>query len=178
MLNLEQDTMNVTDGFLYINNLLEEEVERVANFYSNGFTNNYIYLTTDGGQNTAMNFILDLINKNKNNTTLILNETVASNGLVLYIKAECKKEVKPNSYAIAHLSYFNMKITGYNMDGISSSEVKHLKNLNKELINMYESIGIDKKLINKMIKGEDVLIDYKFLKKYTDEYNRKNKKLL
>lgn len=43
---------------------------------------------------------------------------------------------------------------------------------------MYESIGIDKKLINKMIKGEDVLIDYKFLKKYTDEYNRKNKKLL
>ena len=71
-----------------------------------------------------------------------------------------------------------MKITGYNMDGISSSEVKHLKNLNKELINMYESIGIDKKLINKMIKGEDVLIDYKFLKKYTDEYNRKNKKLL
>lgn len=61
MLNLEQDTMNVTNGFLYINNLLEKEVERVANFYSNGFTNNYIYLTTDGGQNTAMNFILDLI---------------------------------------------------------------------------------------------------------------------
>ena len=175
--NLERDIVSATDGYLYIKDFLEVEVEKVIEFYSMSYSNNYIYLSTSGGENAALNLILDLINKNRNNTVLILNEVTASNGLVLYIMAECKKEIKQNSYGIAHLSSFETRITGYDMDSILSEEVEHLKMTNKKLIKMYEDIGVGKKLIDRMKNGEDILLDYKFLKRYTDEYNKKNKRL-
>lgn len=124
-----------------------------------------IYLNSSGGDPDTGAAILDVINSNDNTnpTTIIAYGKIFSAAFDLYYKAKCSKRILSGAMGMVHLSRLEMDKFDP-MDNKDSANAAAYKiwwdNDKKERLGLYQSLGIEKKDLSKIKKGEDIYIQY------------------
>lgn len=127
-----------------------------------------IYLNSQGGDPDIADAIVDVINSSDgpNPTILIAYGKIFSAAFDLFYKAQCTKRLLDGTIGMAHLSEIEMDsfIVTDTKDTISASTLrKWWAEDKKKRLSFYEKMGIEKKDLMKIKKGEDVYFQHERL---------------
>lgn len=145
----------------------EEILKKFIDDYSKVVNNGHItiYLSSHGGLTSVYNIILDIINQNSENITLIATDEIQSAAFMLFFFAKCNKYILEGTIGMAHYTWTVMSI---NETGKPTSEsekflLKELKGNRSIVIDKYKEIGLNTAELKKIESGKDCFFSYKRL---------------
>jgi len=122
-----------------------------------------IYINSSGGDPDFGDSIIDVINNNKEQTTLIAYGKICSAAFDLFYKAKCSKRLLDGVIGMAHLARVEME----NFTVTDSKETieagiykKWWAEDKKKRLKFYEDLGLDRKELQKIKQRGDVYFQY------------------
>lgn len=135
-----------------------------------------IYFSSNGGENTSTAAIIDLINKNKDITTIIAYENLLSNGFRLFYAVECDRELLDTTIGMYHLTrnegvrlYEGLKDQNHSYDLFVKKKLNNFNYLNST----HKLVEFTEEELQEIKNHNDMWFDYKRLKQML-KYNLKN----
>lgn len=126
-----------------------------------------LWFTTNGGEISAMKFLIDFLNSLEDKITVTLTDRLVSAGALLLTEYKGKLKIRDLDFMLFH----KIDIEGYSLRKEYEPDhkilVKQCEEDNKIFAKNLEKIGLTKKQINKFNKGKDVVLyqkDFKRLK--------------
>ena len=126
-----------------------------------------LWFTTNGGEISAMKFLIDFLNSMEDKITVTLTDRLVSAGALLLTEYKGKLKIRDLDFMLFH----KIDIEGYSLRKEYEPDhkilVKQCEEDNKIFAKNLEKIGLTKKQINKFNKGKDVVLyqkDFKRLK--------------
>ena len=123
-----------------------------------------IYFSTVGGDLKYRDIIIDLINRNSENLTLVAVDYIASAGFTIFIEAKCKKELTDLTQGMFHMSKSEVYLDeNYS---VSSSRYesklfsKHIDTLKSKSLKTINELQFTKKERKRALAGKDVVFSY------------------
>lgn len=116
-----------------------------------------IYINTMGGDVYHAEVIIDVINNNKENITLIASGEIYSAGFNIFFFSQCAKKLLPEALGMAHFAWsiFQFDESGKpsnDQDKFLMTEMKRSKDIT---IKRFEKIGLNPKEINKIKQSKE-----------------------
>lgn len=148
----------------YFNGGIDEENTNKCIEFLNQNEDVTLYLTSSGGENYCTEVLLDVINKRCKE--IIGVGYLMSNAFKLFYSVEIKKELKPYTFGMFHLSGSEYRL-GENGKMMIKDQKFELKQLQREFpatIEFCKKLGMTKKEIQTIKKGEDQYFAYERLK--------------
>ncbi len=151
--------------------IIDEELsDKIVSMYNGSHDNNTIYLSSHGGGYAAMQNILDMINKHKENTVLIGYEYLGSAAFELFFLSECKRELIPGTIGMCHMSTSQISMNERNKPAYADDIAKtkwidqYMKPRTKKLASILQ---MNKKEVKKITKkGYDFYFTAKRMKRF------------
>lgn len=119
-----------------------------------------IYFMSEGGYLNDTFVILDMINRNSSKITLRAFGEIASAGFIIFFAATCPKFIMNYTIGMAH--YASMFVPSNQAgevpdDGYATFAYTQLLTSKDEFIAFYKSTGMNKKEMDLLKKGKDVM---------------------
>lgn len=151
---------------IFNNTITTETVNELINELSN-FTLVDIFFSTEGGEMSAMNALLQYLNKRKEDFKIILTDEICSAGTFILTDFEGEIEIsKGLDFILFHL--IDRIMYTKRVGELSKFQLaKQLKTMNEELAEKYIKLGLNTKEINRFKSGRDVVL-------YQKDFNRLN----
>ncbi len=116
-----------------------------------------IYINTMGGDVYHAEVIIDIINNNKDNITLIASGEIYSAGFNIFFFSKCAKKLLPEALGMAHFAWsiFQFDESGKpsnDQDKFLMTEMKRSKDIT---IKRFEAIGLTPKEISKIKQSKE-----------------------
>lgn len=148
-----------------------DTVNELINELSN-FTLVDIFFSTEGGEMSAMNALIQYLNKRKDDFKIILTDEICSAGTFILTDFEGEIEIsKGLDFILFHL--IDRVMYTKRVVEISKLQLaKQLKTMNEVLANKYIKLGLNTKEIKRFNSGRDVVLyqkDFHRLNLNTDE---------
>lgn len=127
----------------------------------------HIFFTSEGGEVTTGEAIIELINRYAQATSFTVCGVIASMGFVITAKVACVKSILDSSFGILHFSRWGTQILegGKALDDFARFKEKKMKKQLNKSIEFYEGLGLKEDELEAMKKGEDIFVDADRLKK-------------
>lgn len=120
----------------------------------------YLYLNTEGGEVDSMEAIIDIINQNCDIVELIGYGGLYSAGFVIFFSVECRKVLLPQTIGMFHLTFVKLETNGVSTKGIDRAMKNSLKEESERTLKFCNDLGMTKKEISNIMKGEDIFFQY------------------
>lgn len=151
--------------------IIDEKVDReMADKFSEFFNavppqeEKVIYFSTTGGDLKYRDIIIDLINRNSENLTLVAVDYIASAGFTIFIEAKCKKELTKLTEGMFHMSQVSVNLDENFSVSTSGYEARQFSNsvdLRKEVtMKTIKDLKFTKKEKKRALSGKDVVFSY------------------
>lgn len=126
-----------------------------------------IFFSTEGGEMSAMNALLQYLNKRKDDFKIILTDEICSAGTFILTDFEGEIEISRGlDFILFHL--IDRIMYTKRVGEISKIQLaKQLKDLNQELAEKYSKLGLSSKEISRFKSGRDVIL-------YRKDFHRLN----
>ena len=148
ILKIQEDLSEATlDTLVGAYNNLEAEEELI------------IYFTSGGGLTKVAEVFVDLINRNKDRTTLIGYGDICSSAFHAFYLSECKRELLPGAYGMYHQSSMPVDMNETMRPNYTYGlfQEKYLKVFcSASTMNFCNYLGFDEKQMALMKKGKDI----------------------
>lgn len=127
----------------------------------------HIFFSSGGGDSTAGEAIIELINRYKEITTLTVYSFIQSMAFDIFFKVKCQRVILSTTIGMAHLHRWstNVKDGGTNLDYFDDFKKEVMKANLKPRIAFYKELGLREDEIQWITDGEDLFLDAKRLEK-------------
>lgn len=128
-----------------------------------------IYFSSSGGLVSVGEAMIDLINRNKKRTTVIVYCMLASMGFLLFTRVRCKRVVLSTAYGMSHLTKWKISLSegGSVTDRFDKFKEEYMKNKLEATLKFYECLGFTEKEMKELRKGKDVYLTSERLEEIT-----------
>lgn len=125
-----------------------------------------IYLSSNGGIISIGTILLDIINNNKENITLVAGGEIMSAAFDLFFFSECKKELLKDTTGMAHYGWTIMSVNenGKPTEDFEKFLLKEMKDNKASNIDKYKELGLTIAELNKIKIGKNCYFNYTRLK--------------
>lgn len=138
----------------------DDMLDKIISFYNTPFTGErFIYMNSYGGDHQVMQAIMDIINHNKDITTLVGYNRLSSAAFEMFFKCECKKVLLPGTVGMFHTSVTDISIDERAIPHFPVDVLRHkwVKTyLRQRTIKLLDKLNMTNKEKRKILeKGED-----------------------
>ena len=126
-----------------------------------------LYLTSSGGGVNSGEVLTDYFNYHELDLTLIANWSINSTAFEVFFKSTgINRRIMPNTHAVIHLCRRDMStIDITKKDTYDNFLFNDVTENNERFIKFITELGVEQKHIDRVLKGEDVVLTYEELSK-------------
>jgi hypothetical protein len=171
---MEEINSDAVCTYVFTGEINEIKLEEIVGFlnYAIGMKKR-IFFSTEGGSTDIAEVLIDIINQDAENIELVAFNTIASCGMDIFYKTNCKKYVKDGCYGLYHLSSYNMDMSERGFP--THKDTKWVYNHSRKFSNvntdrMCYKLQLTKSETAKIKRGEDVLFSTERLRDFIDKF--------
>jgi hypothetical protein len=171
---MEEIDNNAVLTYVFTGEINEIKLEEIVGFinYSIGVKKR-IFFSTEGGVAELAEVLIDIINQDADNIELIGFNIIASCGMDVFYKANCKKYIKDGCYGLYHLSSYNIDMSERGTPAHKDTKwvYNHSRRFSKlNTDKMCYKLQLTKSETNKIKRGEDVLFSTERLRDFIEKF--------